>query len=52
MTATVAGVLLAGDMVSNISEGVQRAAQAVDSGAALARLDALVKVSQEFGQRV
>ena len=41
-----AGVLLAGDLVETISEGVQRAAQVVDSGAALAKLDALVEVSQ------
>ena len=41
-----AGVLLAGDLVETISQGVQRAAQVVDSGAALAKLDALVEVSQ------
>ena len=41
-----AGVLLAGDLVETISQGVQRAAQVVDSGAALGKLDALVEVSQ------
>ena len=41
-----AGVLLAGDLVETISQGVQRAAQVVDSGAALAKLEALVEVSQ------
>jgi anthranilate phosphoribosyltransferase len=41
-----AGVLLAGDLVETMSQGVQRAAEVVDSGAALAKLDALVDVSQ------
>ena len=41
-----AGVLLAGDLVETISQGVQRAAHVVDSGAALGKLDALVEVSQ------
>ena len=44
-----AGVLLAGGLVETMSEGVQRAAQVVDSGAALGKLDALVKVSQRVG---
>jgi len=44
-----AGVLLAGDLVETISQGVQRAAHVVDSGAALGKLDALVEVSQRLG---
>ncbi len=40
-----AGVLLAGDLVETMSKGVQRAAQVVDSGAALGKLDALVELS-------
>ena len=41
-----AGVLLAGDLVETMSQGVQLAAQVVDSGAALGKLDVLVEVSQ------
>ena len=43
-----AGVLLAGDLVETMSQGVQWAAQVVDSGAALGKLDALVEVSQRY----
>ena len=43
-----AGVLVAGDLVETMSQGVQRAAQVVDSGTALAKLDVLVEVSQRY----
>ena len=41
-----AGVLMAGDLAGTIREGVDKAAGLIDSGAALARLDQLVAVSQ------
>ena len=41
-----AGVLMAADLVSNIRDGVQTAAQAIDTGAALAKLDGLIEISQ------
>ena len=44
-----AGVLMAADLVSNIRDGIQTAAQAIDSGAALAKLDGLVELSQAGG---
>lgn len=44
-----AGVLLAGDLVSNIQDGVQLAAQAVDSGAAKERMESMIEVSQAGG---
>ena len=43
-------VLLAGDRVSTIQEGIELAAQVIDSGAALGKLEALVELSQELGQ--
>ncbi|PKB78746.1 MAG: anthranilate phosphoribosyltransferase [SAR202 cluster bacterium Io17-Chloro-G9] len=41
-----AGVLMAADLVSNVKDGIQSAAQAIDSGAALAKLDGLIELSQ------
>ncbi len=40
-----AGVLLAAGNAGSISEGIQTAARAIDSGAARHRLDALVELS-------
>ena len=42
--------LMAGDRVSNIPQGVQVAGQVIDSGAALAKVDALIELSQQLGQ--
>ena len=44
-----AGVLLAGDLVSNIRDGVQLAAQTIDSGAAKDRMESMIEVSQAAG---
>ena len=41
-----AGVLLCGDLVSNIRDGVQLAAQTIDSGAAKDRMESMIEVSQ------
>ena len=41
-----AGVLLVGDLVSNIRDGVQLAAQTIDSGAAKDRLESMIEVSR------
>ena len=41
-----AGVLLVGDLVSNIRDGVQLAAQAIDSGAAKDCMESMIEVSQ------
>jgi len=41
-----AGVLLVGDLVTNIRDGVQLAAQAIDSGAAKDRMESMIEVSQ------
>ena len=41
-----AGVLLAGDLVYNIRDGVQLAAQAIDSGTAKDCLESMIEVSQ------
>ena len=41
-----AGVLLAGDLVTNIRDGVQLAAQSIDSGAANDRMESMIEVSQ------
>ena len=41
-----AGVLMAADLVSNVRDGVQKAVQAIDSGAALDKLDGLIELSQ------
>jgi anthranilate phosphoribosyltransferase len=44
-----AGVLLVGDLVSNIRDGVQLAAQTIDSGAAKDRMESMIEVSQAGG---
>jgi anthranilate phosphoribosyltransferase len=41
-----AGVLLVGDLVTNIRDGVQLAAQTIDSGAAKERMESMIEVSQ------
>ena len=41
-----AGVLLVGDLVSNIRDGVELAAQTIDSGAAKDRMESMIEVSQ------
>ena len=41
-----AGVLLVGDLVSNIRDGVQLAAKTIDSGAAKDRMESMIEVSQ------
>ena len=44
-----AGVFLVGDLVTNILDGVQLAAQTLDSGAAKDRLESMIEVSQAGG---
>ena len=44
-----AGVLLAGDLVTNIRDGVQLAAETIDKGAARDRLESLIEVSRAVG---
>ena len=44
-----AAALLAADRVTTLRQGIGLAAQAIDTGAALARVDALVEVSQGAG---
>ncbi|NDJ78276.1 MAG: anthranilate phosphoribosyltransferase [Chloroflexi bacterium] len=41
--------LLAGGLVDTFEDGIQKAAEIVDSGAALEKLDALIAYSQELG---
>ena len=41
-----AGVLLAGDLVTNIRDGVQLAAQTIDSGAAKACMESMIEASR------
>jgi len=41
-----AGVLLVGEQVANIRDGVQLAAQTIDSGAAKGRMESMIEVSQ------
>lgn len=43
------GALVASDKAASLADGIQMAAQAMDSGAALERVEALVEVSQEVG---
>lgn len=43
-----AGTLLAADAVGSIAEGVERAARAIDSGAARQKLQALAELSQQW----
>jgi anthranilate phosphoribosyltransferase len=44
-----AGVLLVGDLVTNIRDGVQLAARTIDSGAAKDRMESMIEVSQAGG---
>ena len=44
-----AGVLLAGELVADIRQGVQRSAELIDNGSALGKLDQLVELSQSLG---
>ncbi|WP_200907315.1 anthranilate phosphoribosyltransferase, partial [Ardenticatena maritima] len=44
-----AAALVAGGVASDVREGVERAAESVDSGAALRTLDALIAFSQRVG---
>ncbi|MCI0778252.1 MAG: anthranilate phosphoribosyltransferase, partial [Chloroflexi bacterium] len=44
-----AAALVAGDLASDLKEGVPIAAKSIDSGAALEKLDAFVRVSNETG---
>ena len=44
-----AGVFLVGDLVTNIRDGVQLAAQTLDSGAAKDRLESMIEISQAGG---
>ena len=41
-----AGVLLAGDLVTNIRDGVQLAAQTIDSGAAKVCMESMIEASR------
>ena len=45
-----AGVLVVGDKVGSIRQGVEMAAEIIDSGAALAKLDLMVDVTRRLGQ--
>jgi anthranilate phosphoribosyltransferase len=45
-----AAVLLVGDLVSSIPEGIELAAETIGSGAALAKLDGLIELSQRLGR--
>ena len=45
-----AGVLLVGDLVSSIKEGIAMAAEVIDTGAALEKLEALAALSQKLGR--
>ncbi|MDP6549919.1 MAG: anthranilate phosphoribosyltransferase, partial [Dehalococcoidia bacterium] len=45
-----AAVLLVGDLVSSIPDGVALAAETIDSGAALAKLDGLIELGQRLGR--
>ena len=46
-----AAALVAGDLASDLREGVAVAAKSIDSGAALDKLDAFVSVSNEVGKQ-
>ena len=45
-----AGVLMVGDNVESIRKGVEMSAGIIDSGAALAKLDQMIEVTQRLGQ--
>jgi anthranilate phosphoribosyltransferase len=44
-----AAALVAADIAATLGEGVSLAAAAIDSGAALAKLDSFVEVTNSFG---
>ena len=44
--------LLAANRVSDIPQGVEMAAEVIDTGAALAKLEALVTLSQQLGEEL
>ena len=44
-----AGVLLAGEVVDDIRQGVQRSAELIDNGSALGKLEHFVELSQSLG---
>ena len=46
-----AGVLMAGDLAGTVREGVEMASGMIESGAALAKLDALVELSNSVDER-
>ena len=46
--ANAAGVLLAADKVANLKDGVAMAAESIDRGRALSKLESLVKLSQKL----
>ena len=46
-----AGVLLAGDKVANLKEGIKTAAEVLDGGEALLRMEGLIELSQELGSQ-
>ncbi len=45
-----AGVLMVGDKAETIRQGVEMSAGIIDSGAALAKLDQMIEVTQRLGQ--
>ena len=47
-----AAVLLVGGEINDIAQGVERAARVIDEGAALAKLESLVEVSQRLGREL
>jgi anthranilate phosphoribosyltransferase len=45
-------VFLVGDRVKTLRQGIEMAAQVIDNGAALQKLDALVELSQRLGREL
>ena len=45
-------VLLAGDRVNTIRQGIELAAEVIDTGKALGKLEALIELSQRLGQQL
>ncbi len=52
MLLNSAAVLLVGGEVEDIAQGVERAARVIDDGAALAKVESLVELSQRLGQEL
>jgi len=50
--ANSAAVLLAGELVSTLREGITLAEETIDSGAALEKLDGLAELSQRLGKQL